>query len=39
LHDGIDETVFSIEPLLEWADRDEREGDVDPGEPSAEEGD
>jgi DNA ligase D-like protein (predicted polymerase) len=22
LHDGIDDTVFNIEPLLEWADRD-----------------
>jgi DNA ligase D len=26
LHAGIDEAVFSLEPLLEWADRDEREG-------------
>jgi len=25
LHDGIDEAVWSIEPLLEWADRDERD--------------
>ncbi|KQX69380.1 non-homologous end-joining DNA ligase [Angustibacter sp. Root456] len=31
LHAGIDEAVFSIEPLLEWADRDEREGAPDPG--------
>ncbi len=23
LHEGIDEAVFSLEPLLEWADRDE----------------
>jgi DNA ligase D len=27
LHEGIDEAVFSLEPLLEWADRDERKGD------------
>jgi len=26
LHDGIDEAVFSLEPLLEWAERDERAG-------------
>ncbi|MGI8571101.1 MAG: non-homologous end-joining DNA ligase [Solirubrobacteraceae bacterium] len=25
LHAGIDEAVFSLEPLLEWAERDERE--------------
>jgi hypothetical protein len=25
LHAGIDDTVWSIEPLLEWADRDERD--------------
>jgi DNA ligase D len=35
LHAGIDDEVFSIEPLLEWAERDEREGAVDPGEPEA----
>jgi len=34
LHAGIDEAVFSLEPLLEWADRDEHEGAADPGEPS-----
>ena len=39
LHAGIDDTVFSIETLLEWVDRDEQEGAVDPGEPSGEEGD
>jgi DNA ligase D len=33
LHKGIDDAVFSIEPLLDWADRDEREGAADPGEP------
>ena len=26
LHAGIDNTVFDITPLLEWAERDEREG-------------
>jgi DNA primase len=26
LHAGIDDAVFDIVPLLEWADRDEREG-------------
>jgi DNA ligase D len=39
LHAGIDDAVFSIDNLLEWADRDEQEGEVDPGEPSGEEGD
>jgi DNA ligase D len=27
-HAGIDEAVFSLEPLLEWADRDERDADL-----------
>ncbi|MFP5022986.1 non-homologous end-joining DNA ligase [Pseudonocardia phyllosphaerae] len=27
---GIDDTLFSIEPLLEWADRDARDGDGTP---------
>jgi DNA primase len=31
LHAGIDDAVFSLEPLLEWAARDEREGAGDPG--------
>ncbi|HZF91416.1 MAG TPA: ATP-dependent DNA ligase, partial [Streptomyces sp.] len=31
LHEGIDDAVFSIEKLLEWAERDEREGQADPG--------
>jgi DNA ligase D len=31
LHAGIDDAVFSIEPLLEWAERDEHEGAADPG--------
>jgi DNA ligase D len=26
LHRGIDEAVFSIDPLIEWAERDERNG-------------
>ena len=30
LHEGIDEAVYSIDPLLEWADRDEREGAPEP---------
>jgi DNA ligase D len=36
LHAGIDDAVFSLEPLLEWADRDEREGAADPGVPEGE---
>ena len=35
LHAAIDDDVFSIAPLLDWAERDEREGEVDPGEPSS----
>ena len=31
LHAGIDGAVFAIDPLLEWAERDERDGAVDPG--------
>ncbi|MGZ4721860.1 DNA polymerase domain-containing protein, partial [Oryzihumus sp.] len=33
LHAGIDDAVFDISPLLEWADRDERAGAEDPGIP------
>ncbi len=33
LHAGIDEAVFDISPLLEWSDRDEREGAEAPPEP------
>ncbi|MGH3472564.1 MAG: non-homologous end-joining DNA ligase [Nocardioidaceae bacterium] len=33
LHAGIDDAVFSLEPLLEWAERDERAGAEEP--PSA----
>src|SRR3954464_13040065 len=35
LHAGIDQEVFDIRPLLEWADRDEREGQETPPEPDA----
>ena len=37
LHAGIDAAVFAIEPLLEWAERDERAGAVDVGAPDDEE--
>ncbi len=33
LHAGIDDAVFNLESLLEWADRDSRNGAGDPGEP------
>ncbi len=33
LHEGIDDAVFSLETLLEWAERVEREGAEDPGDP------
>ena len=33
LHAGIDDVVFRLDPLLEWATRDEHEGVADPGEP------
>jgi DNA primase len=33
LHADIDATAFSLQPLLEWADRDERSGAPDPGAP------
>jgi DNA ligase D len=35
LHGSIDEHAFSIRPLLAWAERDEREGHDDPGEPKS----
>jgi DNA ligase D len=35
LHAGIDQAVFSLEPLLEWAERDERDGSPDRGAPGA----
>jgi DNA ligase D len=31
LHAGIDDAVFAIDQLLEWADRDEHAGAADPG--------
>ena len=33
LHAGIDEAVFSLTPLLEWAQRDEHNRLADPGGP------
>ena len=33
LHAGIDQAVSRIDQLLEWAERDERAGVVDPGTP------
>ena len=35
LHAGIDDAVFDIAPLLEWADRDEKAGADTPPEPDA----
>jgi DNA ligase D len=35
LHSGIDDAAFSLEPLLEWAERDERGGTPDPGDTAA----
>jgi DNA ligase D len=33
LHAGIDDAVFDLSPLLEWAERDEREGAETPAVP------
>ena len=33
LHEGIDDAVFWLDQLLEWAERDERAGVADPGGP------
>jgi DNA ligase D len=33
LHAGIDDVAFSLEPLLEWADRDEKSGLSGPADP------
>ncbi|MCU1437401.1 MAG: lig [Naasia sp.] len=33
LHAGIDDAVFDLAPLLEWADRDEREGHAPAPDP------
>lgn len=38
LHAGIDEAVFDIRPLLEWAARDEAEGAEAPPEPEEQDG-
>jgi DNA ligase D len=35
LHAGIDDTAYSLEPLLQWAERDERAGIPDPGDAAA----
>ena len=35
LHAGIDAAVFDLSPLLEWAERDERDGAEVPPEPDA----
>ena len=35
LHAGIDDAVFDVGPLLEWAERDEREGAEPPADPDA----
>jgi DNA ligase D len=35
LHAGIDDTTFSLQELLDWADRDERSGAVDPDDADA----
>ena len=39
LHAGIDDAVFAIDPLLEWADRDERDGASEPPDPDPAESD
>ena len=33
LHSGIDDSAYSLETLLQWAERDERDGSADPGRP------
>jgi DNA ligase D len=35
LHAGIDDTEFSLRPLLEWAERDEQAGAPNPGDTNA----
>ena len=39
LHAGIDDAVFEIDPLIEWADRDERNGADEPPDPESAETD
>ena len=36
LHAGIDDAVFDLDTLIEWADRDERDGAEGPVEPDEE---
>ena len=38
LHAGIDDAVFDLAPLLEWADRDEAQGALPPPEPEVHQG-
>jgi DNA ligase D len=33
LHQRIDDAAFSLDGLLEWADRDEQQGETGPGDP------
>ena len=33
LHAGIDDAVFDIRPLLDWAERDEQAGALTPPDP------
>ncbi len=35
LHAGIDEAVFDLSPLIEWAERDEEAGAAPPADPDA----
>ena len=35
LHARIDDTAYSLDTLLEWAERDERDGSPDPGDSEA----
>jgi DNA ligase D len=37
LHAGIDDAVYAIDELLDWAARDERAGEVDTGPPDGDE--
>jgi DNA primase len=37
LHAGIDDAVFDLAPLIEWADRDDRAGAEGPADPDEQE--
>jgi DNA primase len=37
LHAGIDDAVFDIRPLLDWAERDEQAGAEGPADPNGDE--